>query len=307
MDRNAGKNLISIIIPTYNRAEMLSRALKSVLLQKHVEWECIVVDDGSTDQTSVIMQSFLEDPRFSYIATSHAGVSAARNKGLQLAKGQYIAFLDSDDVWMPHKLEKQLIYMQAGSWKIVQTHEIWIRDGVRVNPPKHCEKFEGDLFKASLERCMITPSSVMIHRTLFEEYGTFDERLPACEDYDFWLRICAFELVGLVDMVGLTRFGGHADQLSSSVPQLDRYRICALFKILGVDQSLPPKTPIATQNRSQSQISMEKMAQAWAILDKKTQHYTKGCQKHGRLEDVDYIQECLLKLRNTPNFEALEQ
>lgn len=299
MDRPSSKNLISVIVPTYNRAELLPRALKSIQLQKSVEWECVVVDDGSTDSTSRVMQTFLEDQRFSYFVISRAGVSAARNRGLQIAKGQYIAFLDSDDEWMPHKLSEQLMYMQNGNWKIAQTREFWIRNGVRVNPPMYCEKFEGDLFAASLERCMITPSSVMMHRTLFEEYGVFDERLPACEDYDLWLRITAFTSVGLVDMVGLTRYGGHADQLSSSVAQLDRYRICALFKVLGVDQTLPGATFPTVQKAPYYQASIEKQQQTWELLQKKLLHYSKGCRKHGRIEDVEYINRCLQQLRET--------
>jgi glycosyltransferase involved in cell wall biosynthesis len=224
-------SLISIIIPTFNRKELIQRAVKSVLLQTFGNFELIIVDDASTDGT--VKEQFDTDSRISYIPLPiQSGVAKARNLGVEKSKGHFIAFLDSDDEWLPKKLDCQIGWLkQNPAMQIVQTKEIWVRNGVRVNPPQTHEKFEGDLFETSLERCMITPSSVLLTRTLFDETGGFNESLPACEDYDLWLRICCRYPVGLIDEHLLIRYGGHSDQLSSSTPILDRFRIRSLLDI----------------------------------------------------------------------------
>jgi glycosyltransferase involved in cell wall biosynthesis len=226
--------LVSVIIPTYNRARLLERAVNSVLQQTFKDFELIVVDDASFDDTG--QSKFLKDHAeklYYFRLPSHRGVSAARNFGLQKSRGEWIAFLDSDDEWFPEKLEKQLAWHDAHSgFRISQTQEIWVRKGVRVNPPKTHKKILGYQFKENLKRCMITPSSVMIEKKLLDETGWFNEDFPGCEDYDLWLRITCRHPVGLVDEFLLKRYGGHADQLSSTVPVLDRFRIQSMENIL---------------------------------------------------------------------------
>ena len=223
---------ISVILPTYNRNVLLDRAIESVLSQTFTDYELIVVDDGSTDGTERLVR--LSSSKVLYTRLDeNGGVSRARNRGVRSSLGTWIAFLDSDDQWHRDKLREQVSWIhQNPSFKIVQSKEIWIRNGKKVNPPATHIKFQGDLFRASLERCMITPSSVMLTRELFEESGGFNESLPACEDYDLWLRITCRYPVGLVDKFHLQRFGGHGDQLSSTVMGLDRYRIRALLGLL---------------------------------------------------------------------------
>ncbi|MBN1128545.1 MAG: glycosyltransferase family 2 protein [Chitinispirillaceae bacterium] len=226
--------LVSIIIPAFNRAHLLERAIRSVLNQTLYDFELVVVDDGSTDNTSTLPLLVHPDPRLRYLhLPENRGVSAARNAGVRATSASLLAFLDSDDEWMPLKLEKQVAWLhQNPAYPIVQTREYWIRNNKRVNPPKTHEKFQGDLFSASLERCMITPSSVLLTRSLFEETGGFNESFPACEDYDLWLKITCRYPVGLVGEYLLTRYGGHADQLSATVPVLDRFRIESLLNLL---------------------------------------------------------------------------
>lgn len=223
---------VSVIIPTYNRKDFLCRALGSVFDQKYRDFEIIVIDDGSTDGTSEL--GILNDKRVRFYGfNENCGVSKARNTGVDLSAGEWIAFLDSDDVWMSQKLFEQVKWAQTNpDINILQTQEIWIRDGKRVNPPKTHLKQGGDIFRISLDRCMITPSSVMIKRDFFLKIGGFNESIPACEDYDLWLRISRSNPVGLVDKNLLIRYGGHPDQLSSSVPVLDRFRIRSLVGIL---------------------------------------------------------------------------
>jgi glycosyltransferase involved in cell wall biosynthesis len=223
---------VSVVIPVYNRCELLSRAIASVLKQSFRNFECIVVDDGS--DVDIRHFSGSNDERFSYLRLSdHWGVSRARNLGVEAATAPWIAFLDSDDEWLPQKLACQMKWAACNpSFRIFQSKEAWIRNGVRVNPPRTHLKRQGNLFADSLERCMITPSSVVLRKDLFLESGGFNEAIPACEDYDLWLRITAHYPVGLVDEILLVRYGGHGDQLSSTVPVLDRFRIRSLLGLL---------------------------------------------------------------------------
>lgn len=224
--------VISVIIPVYNRRNLLERALESVLRQTCDDFECIVADDCSSDDCASLPQ--FEYPRINYVRLKYrSGVAKARNVGVLHAHAPWIAFLDSDDEWFPEKLRKQIDYVNRNpTYRILQSREWWIRHGVKVNPPKTHLKREGDLFEISLKRCMITPSSVVLRKTLFEETGGFNEALPACEDYDLWLRITAHYPVGLVNEPLLIRYAGHDDQLSATVPVLDRFRIRSMLGLL---------------------------------------------------------------------------
>ncbi len=178
---------ISVIIPTYNRAHTLSRALDSVLAQTHPADEVIVIDDGSTDSTVELLQNSY--PNVTLIQQQNRGVSAARNSGIRASHSEWVALLDSDDEWLPDKLNKQLaLVSQQPEYKIIHSDEIWIRYGVRVNQMKKHIKKGGWIFQDCLPLCAISPSAVMIHRSVFDDVGLFDESLPACEDYDLWLR-----------------------------------------------------------------------------------------------------------------------
>ncbi|NLP03507.1 MAG: glycosyltransferase family 2 protein [Fibrobacter sp.] len=227
--------LISVIIPVHNRKDLLPRAINSVLNQTFKDFELIVVDDGSTDGVEKL--DLLSSGKIKFLRLPiNSGVAIARNCGVDISEGEWVAFLDSDDVWMPRKLEKQVKWIEMNPGiRILQSKEIWIRNGKRVNPPATHEKSGGDLFRESLERCMITPSSVMMERALFEEVGRFDGSLPACEDYDLWLRITCRYPVGLVNEYLLYRYGGHPDQLSSSIMALDRFRVRSLLRLLSLD------------------------------------------------------------------------
>jgi glycosyltransferase involved in cell wall biosynthesis len=222
---------ISVIIPTWNRADRLASALQSVFSQTHPPAEVIVVDDGSTDDTREIVRSQFRNAR--YIFQQNRGVSSARNTGIEAASSDWIALLDSDDHWQANKLKQQCEHLRARpDYNICHSDEIWIRNGRRVNPMKKHAKQGGHIFRHCLPLCVISPSAVMIHRDLFNEVGLFDERLPACEDYDLWLRICARHPVLYIDKPLITKTGGHADQLSRRHWGMDRFRIHALENIL---------------------------------------------------------------------------
>jgi glycosyltransferase involved in cell wall biosynthesis len=234
---------VSVIIPTFNREDLLSRAIESVLRQSLPAKEIIIVDDGSVDNTQKIvgeLQLGASIP-INYIYQHNAGVSAARNHGIRHAGCEWIAFLDSDDAWLPDKLKNQAALIeQHPGYRLCHTQESWIRNGVRVNQMKKHAKSGGHIFQQCLPLCVISPSSVVIHRELLEDAGPFDETLPACEDYDLWLRICAHEAVLFVETPQILKYGGHDDQLSRKHWGMDRFRIQALQNILqnpGLDKS----------------------------------------------------------------------
>ncbi|MGH7832308.1 MAG: glycosyltransferase family 2 protein [Candidatus Binatia bacterium] len=228
--------LVSVVIPTWNRAEMVREAVDSVLSQNYQEFEIIVVDDGSDDGTRAQLERYGAAVRV--ISQSRAGPAAARNTGVHSSRGKYLAFLDSDDLWLPEKLEAQVEFLESSpQFRICQTEEIWVRRGVRVNPKKRHRKPSGDVFRASLALCLVSPSAAMMTRNLFDEMGGFDERLPVCEDYDLWLRIAARHQIALIDRFLVVKRGGHENQLSRSTWGMDRFRVFALEKLLasGID------------------------------------------------------------------------
>jgi len=221
---------VTVVIPTHNRRNLVREAIASVAAQSYTDFELIIVDDGSDDRTAEVVQQYTG---VQYIYQANRGVSAARNVGVARARGALIAFLDSDDLWQPRKLEHQVaLFNQHPDVQICQTDEIWVRNGVRVNPHNKHRKAGGDIFARSLELCLVSPSAVMMRRALFEELGGFDETLPACEDYDLWLRITASLPVPFIAMPLVVKRGGHPDQLSRRFWGMDRFRVHALRKLL---------------------------------------------------------------------------
>ncbi|QPJ62903.1 MAG: glycosyltransferase [Candidatus Nitronauta litoralis] len=222
---------VSVVIPTYNRVEFLEKAVESVLLQTWSNWELIVVDDGSTDDTADTMQGI---PQVNFLRfEENKGVSYARNRGIEIAGGEFICFLDSDDQWLPEKLTRQVQWMEKNpECSACYTDEIWIRNGVRVNPMKKHRKYSGQVFRNCLPLCIISPSSIMMRRELFNDIGVFDESLPACEDYDLWLRLTLRNPVHFIDEKLIVKTGGHSDQLSRKYWGMDRFRVYAMEKVM---------------------------------------------------------------------------
>jgi len=275
-----GKPFISVVIPTYNRAGMLREAVESVLSQTYLNYELLVIDDGSTDDTLTVLEGY--KPYVSVYSQPHLGVSSARNRGIELSRGEWLGFLDSDDLWLPEKLELQVDYIRNHPrCKIVHTNEIWLRNGVRLNQGKKHRKSGGWLFLRSTELCLISPSSVLVHRTIFQKLGAFDESLPACEDYDMWLRITPRYPVGFLKEALVIKRGGHPGQLSRSVWGLDRFRVMALEKALG-----DPK--LADYERRK----------VLEVLEKKTRILVEGCRKRGKFEEADHYRKRLENLRS---------
>ena len=221
---------VSVVIPTFDRVDLLPRAVDSVLGQSRPADEILVVDDGSADGSAEMLARQYAQVRV--LEQAHTGVSAARNHGITEAQGEWIAFLDSDDEWLPDKLATQMEHLHSFRGRLCHCDEIWIRDGRRVNPRRYHAKRGGDIYEDCLARCVISPSAVVMHRSLFDDVGMFDETLPACEDYDLWLRVCSRETVEFVDRQLLRKYGGHEDQLSRQIWGLDRFRVRSLDRLL---------------------------------------------------------------------------
>ena len=229
---------ISVVIPSHNRRHTLERALQSICEQSSPVDEIILVDDGSTDDSrSMVAARF---PQVEIIQQPNRGVSAARNRGIEAASGDWIALLDSDDYWLPQKIERV-----RDSWRgdpeqvLIHSDEIWIRRGVRVNPMHKHRKRGGWIFKHCLPLCAISPSAAVIRRSTLLELGLFDESLPACEDYDLWLRLCHRYPVHYIDEALIVKNGGHDDQLSRRYAAMDRFRVRALHGLLQREELRP--------------------------------------------------------------------
>tara|TARA_X000000950_G_scaffold193094_1_gene232840 strand:+ start:10988 stop:11821 length:834 start_codon:yes stop_codon:yes gene_type:complete len=218
---------ISVVIPSYNRKDFLKRSIDSAINQTKKPLEIIVVDDGSTDGTETMIKSDYDFVKF--IKQKNKGVSAARNIGIKVSIGEWICFLDSDDEWKKDKLEKQINAMKSNpGYKFFHSNEIWIKNGLRINQKKKHKKYGGDIFDKCLDMCRISPSSVMINKTVFDEVGNFNEDLVVCEDYELWLRICDKYKVFFIDEPLIIKYGGHQGQLSYSIESIENHRIKAL-------------------------------------------------------------------------------
>jgi len=265
--------LVSVIIPTFNRRHWVREAVASVCAQGAVAgaFQLIVVDDGSTDGTADALTAEFAD-RLRLVRTpENRGVAAARNLGVAESRGEWIAFLDSDDLWLPDKLALQVRFFEGHpDAEICQTGELWIRNGDRVNPCAHHRKPSGDIFTPSLRRCLVSPSAVMLRRSLFGRTGGFDESLPACEDYDLWLRIARDTPVPLIDQPLVIKRGGHADQLSRQFWGMDRFRVASLVRLLATGD-LPPAQQDAVAG----------------VLAEKCDILANGAARRGRHEEAD--------------------
>lgn len=268
---------VSIIIPTHNRASWLTKTIQSVVAQSFEDWELLVVDDASSDDTKKVVRRF---PQARYIRMeNHSGVSAARNRGVRETSGRWLCFLDSDDLWVHDKLAVQMEWMQSHPQSVVcYTDEIWIRNGVRVNPMDKHRKYSGDIFARALPLCIVSPSSAMIDRAVFEQIGGFDETFPACEDYDLWLRMAARHKFDFIPQKLIVKQGGHSDQLSKKYWGMDRFRVQALEKLIQ-DPGLKPEYRV---------LALQTAIQKATVL-------TKGFAKRGKQEDAKHYETLVQK------------
>ena len=261
--------LVSVIIPTYNRADLLREAVASVLRQSYAPLESIVVDDGSTDATAACLRSWC-DVRL--VRQDHTGMPGqARNGGARVARGEYLAFLDSDDLWLPHKLAVQVPVALAAGAAITHTRERWMRNGRVISQRRQRHRRAGDLFAESLRKCVIGPSTVLLRRDVFEDAGGFREDLEIAEDYELWLRLTARHPVAYVERESVIKRAGHGDQLS------ERYGHIELFRLRALRDLVEGRCFHPAQH-----------AAAAAELARKARIYAAGCRKRGRGAEAEH-------------------
>jgi glycosyltransferase involved in cell wall biosynthesis len=220
---------ISVIIPTYNREAFITHAIESVLAQTYKDYEIIVIDDGSTDNTKEQVEAYGDQVR--YIHQENRGPSAARNKGIQNANGKYIAFCDSDDRFFPEKLEKQMNYIQNHpecpflyTWYYQVNHKGEID---QVRQPAHCQNREHLQYCLFTRKFTIRTSTVLIQKSCFNKAGLFNERYWYSQDWDMWLRLAAY-YQGACLKEPLTEYWLHGENRSSLVvrvyhPEIKEY------------------------------------------------------------------------------------
>jgi glycosyltransferase involved in cell wall biosynthesis len=246
------------------------------MAQDFIDFELLLIDDGSSDSSVDIMKAYAQryPQKITVLTQKNKGVSSARNLGISKARGEYYAFIDSDDLWITNKLSKQWGEMVFHGWRVAQTEERWIRNGKRVNPMKKHAKHGGHIFYDCLPLCVVSPSAVMLHRSVIADVGGFDERLKVVEDYELWLRISCKYTIGLIPDPLVVKHGGHHDQLSRRFPVMDRYRVYAIRKLL--------------KNSNKDLDPLKRNAAHWWIVQK-TQIIAKGSLKRGRFfEAVRY-------------------
>lgn len=266
----------SIIIPTYNRKKLLKNTLESVFEQTYQDFEVIVIDDGSTDETHDWLAT-IDDARLKVIVQNNHGVAHARNRGIEAAQADWIAFLDSDDTWEPQKLERVAQFIKDfPQIKIFHTKEKWFHAGNLVKQLAKHKNPSGWVYLDVLEVCCISPSTAVVHKSIFDQIGTFDEDFPVCEDYDLWLRATHEYEVKLIEEELTLKDGNRADQLSFSVKGMDRFRVQALAKML-----------------DSKNLTSEEYQKTLDQLKKKSDIYIKGAKKRGKNDEVAYFSELI--------------
>jgi glycosyltransferase involved in cell wall biosynthesis len=259
-----------VIIPVYNRFELLMQAAASVLSQDYTDFELIIADDGSEKEISTA--AGLGDERVRVVRLKHTGLPGlVRNRGAEAARGRYLAFLDSDDLWKPEKLMLQSEYFaEHPERKICHHRERWERDGRTISQSSQRHRREGDVFADALKKCIIGPSTVMMERELFLETGGFREDLEIAEDYEYWLRITAFHRIGYIDRPLTVKRAGGWEQLSEKYGQIEVFRIRGLKSLVDSGFFPPEKEPAARKE-----------------LRRKCRIYAAGCRKRGRYAEAE--------------------
>ena len=259
--------LISVVIPTYNRRAHLNEAIRAVREQSYEHWELIVVDDGSTDDTSTAI--CWEGIR--YLRTDHSGCPGrVRNIGAQEARGALLAFLDSDDLWKPEKLSRQAAFLREHpEFPLCHTREIWLRNGKIVSQAGQRHRRSGFLFEDALKKCIIGPSTAVLTKELYQKHGGFHPGLEIAEDYELWLRICNTEEVGYIDEALVVKRAGHSDQLSEKYGRIEYFRILAL-----------------RENIESGAFKGQNRKLALAEMSRKCRIYAAGCRKRRKEKEA---------------------
>jgi glycosyltransferase involved in cell wall biosynthesis len=227
---------ISVLIPCFNTAHYLGEAIQSVLAQTHPADEIIVIDDGSTDNTAQIAAAFA--PRIQYIYQPNAGLSAARNTGIKIATGQYIGFLDADDLWHPDFLATLTDLLERhADWGAVYAGNLFIdARGKLLSQSVHKVIAAQRLHDALVDDIFFPPCAVLVRKTALDAVGLFDESLRACEDWDMWLRISAQYRFGSTSQT-LALYRRHGSNMTGDLARMQENMLAVVRKHFGAEPS----------------------------------------------------------------------
>jgi len=258
--------MVDVVIPAFNRPALLAEAVLSVQQQTWTDWKLIIVDDASTIPLGV--EKFSGDARIRTIRNpQNRGPAFARNIGALSGQSPFIAFLDCDDLWHEEKLSKQMTFFATYpemAW--CHTDELWQRSGVEVKQKSEHRKQEGQFLKRAFERCLISPSAVMMKRSFFEASGGFLPSLRWAEDFELWLRLLYLQPIGFIDEALAIKRTGDWDQLSRKI-NIDHYRVLALHRFWR-----------RVKNTANSHFNPQDLLDT---MEKKTTYLLKGAQKYG--------------------------
>lgn len=279
-------HLLSVIVPVYNRRKLVEEALVSVLSQElPVGWdlELLVVDDGSNDGTGAVLDSLRSrDPRLRIVTRVHGGTpGGARNAGVEQARGELLAFLDSDDRWLPEKVKLQIPLHEQAGHALSHTRERWLRNGREVSQGGKrfsAHRRAGDIFPDALVKCIIGPSTVMMTRRLWDETGGFRGDLEVAEDYEYWLRLVTITEVGYLEIPLTEKRAGHGDQLSEKYGQIEVFRLAGL-------RDLVESRWFACRRDGAAQLLASRE------LARKAKIYAAGARKRDRIDEANRFEE----------------
>jgi glycosyltransferase involved in cell wall biosynthesis len=286
--------LVSVIVPVFNRSRVTGDAVASVLFQTFTDLEIILVDDGSTAAMDSMTSRFSQDPRFRYLRIEHSGKPGfVRNKGVGFARGSYIAFLDSDDIWLPQKLEHQVDALgRANNGRsaeqhipLIHTREFWLRGEKIVSQKKQRYARRGRIFRDALEKCIIGPSTTLMEKQVFKELGGFRDDLEIAEDYEFWLRLTSRYPVEYIEEPLIVKRAGHGPQLSQKYDQIEIFRLDALRSL--VEERWFARN--AAPGTDRTTVEMQELAEG--EYARKCRIYAEGCRKRGRSKDATEYEE----------------
>ncbi len=254
----------SVIIPTFNRSQMLLAAVQSVLQQTVLPKEIIVVDDGSTEPIESIITE-IQSPLVRYIHQAHTGMPGqVRNVGVAQAEGEWIAFLDSDDLWYPEKLQCTEAIITTDAPSLIHCRERWMRCGSEVSQRKQRHQRRGNIFQDCLKKCIIGPSTVVMKRSVYDDLGGFREDLEIAEDYEFWLRYCNTYAVEYIDETLVEKRAGDWEQLSVKYDEIEIFRMRGLQELIDRKIFTEPHQLLAKEE-----------------FARKCEIYSKGAEKRG--------------------------
>lgn len=239
---------VSVIIPTYNRAKLIRRAVDSVLSQSYKDYEIIIVDDGSTDNTKEILANY--DGSIRYIYKNNEGISATRNRGIKEAKGEFIAFLDSDDEWLPDKLALQADLLEKNKKLGLVCSKMIILNGNSEKIGMKPEQKTGEDFRELLEIGGDLPTStVMVRKECFDKVGVFDELLPPMEDFEMWVRIASkYDIYTVPDKI-FALYYRHDQQITSDKFKVYEATVKLQRKFMTLFKHMPDFPAKAVQNK----------------------------------------------------------